>query len=240
MSMKPVYLLAGGRSSVRRAPDPLIQTVFRESGIASPTVAYVGVANGDDEGFLARIAGSFREAGAGRVRHAPISTENADLKETKKILKSADIVFISGGDVERGMLALEEKNMIGFIRQLYEEGKPFFGISAGSIMLAKEWVRWQDPNDDSSAELFRCLGFAPVICDTHSEADDWEELKAALKLQETDGVKGYGIVSGTAIKVFPDGKVESIGGVAHQYIRRSRKVERLPDIAPPAAYLFDR
>ncbi len=235
MNIKPVYLLAGGRSGNRRAPDPLIQTIFRESGVLSPTVAYVGVANGDDKGFFTRIADTFREAGAGRVRHALISVEKTDLNETKNILKSADIVFISGGDVERGMLVLEGKNMTGFLNQLHSEGKLFFGLSAGSIMLAKEWVRWRDPNDDSTAELFTCLGFAPIICDTHSEQDDWDELKVALKLEE-DNVRGYGLVSGTAIKVFPDGKIEPLGGAIHQYVRRGQKVERSPDIVPYERY----
>ena len=122
---------------------------------------------------------------------------------------------------------------MSFLQELYEQGKPFFGISAGSIMLAKSWVRWSNPDDDSTAELFPCLGLAPVICDTHGEQDGWEELKAGLKLAE-DGQKGYGIVSGTAIKVYSDGRVEALGGVAHQFVRSEGKIVRLPDIQPTA------
>jgi cyanophycinase len=228
---KPVYLLAGGRAGSRRAPDPLIQAVFRESSILSPTVACVGTANGDSEEFFSRTASSFREAGASRVTHALITPEKADINKARDILKSADIIFVSGGDVERGMVVLEEKNMTGFLKELYSGGKPFFGLSAGSIMLAREWVRWRDPDDDSTAELFPCLGIAPVICDTHSEQDDWEELKMALKLEENN-VRGYGIVSGTAIKVFSDGSVESLGGAVHQYLRHGRQIERISDILP--------
>ena len=72
---------------------------------------------------------------------------------------------------------------------------------------------------------------APVICDTHAEEDDWQELKALLALEE-DNVKGYGIPSGAAIKVSPDGKIEALGGAIHQYIRRGERVERIPDILP--------
>ena len=224
---KPVYLLAG-RS--RKTPDPLLQLVFRESGTPSSTIAYVGTANGDDAGFFDRMAGAFREAGAGRISHALITPEKADLKKAKDILESADIVFISGGDVEMGMRALKEKGMVRFLSRLYEQGKPFFGLSAGSIMLAREWVRWQDP-DDATAELFPCLGIAPVICDTHDEEDGWQELKMALKLEQ-DNVRGYGIVSGTAIKVCPDGCVEALGGAIHQFMRQGGRVRRLSDILP--------
>ena len=107
----------------------------------------------------------------------------------------------------------------------------FFGISAGSIMLAKEWVRWRNPDDDDTSEIFPCLGIAPVLCDTHGEADGWEELQALLKL-EKDNTRGYGIVSGTVIKVFPDGSVEALGGEIHQYAKRNGVVERIEDILP--------
>ena len=228
---KPVYLLAGGRPRSRQVPDPLIQAVFRESGRLSPIIAYVGTANDDDNGFFNRIAKVFGETGACRVNHALISSKKANLKKAQDILKSADIIFISGGDVDRGIRILRERNMIDFLSELHEQGTPFFGTSAGSIMLAKKWVRWRDPGDNSTAELFPCLGFAPIICDTHDEQYGWQELKTTLKL-EGGKVKGYGIVTGAAIKVLSDGRIEALAGIIHQYIRRGERVYRAADILP--------
>ena len=228
---KPVYLLAGGRPRDPRATGLLLQTVFNESAKAPPIIAYVGTANGDNEDFFNRMTAMYMGAGAHRVDHALITPDSADLKKARQVLESADIIFISGGDVDRGMRVLREKNMIDFLYTLYQEGKPFFGSSAGAIMLAKEWVRWRDPEDNKSAELFPCLGFAAVICDCHDEEGGWEELKAALKLEE-ENVTGYGLVTGMAIKVFPDGRTEAVGGAIHQYVRRGKRVFRAPDILP--------
>ncbi|MFC1920122.1 Type 1 glutamine amidotransferase-like domain-containing protein [Chloroflexota bacterium] len=228
---KPVYLFASGRPRDSRTPDPLIQAVLRESGKKSPSIAYSGTASGDDENFFKRISEPFREAGASRVFHAVITSENADINKAKDILVNADIIFISGGDVDRGIRVLREKNMIEFLNGLYKEGKLFFGASAGAIMLAKEWVRWPDPDDSSSAELFPCLDFAPVICDCHDEESGWEELKAALMLEQNNTV-GYGLASGTAIKVFPDGTPEALGSAVHRYIRHNDSVERISDLLP--------
>jgi len=228
---KPVYLLSSGRQRSLQTPDPLIQAVFKECGKVSPAIAYTGTANDDDKGFFSRMAKAFREAGAYRISHALISPEKADLKKAQDILQSADIVFVSGGDVDRGMRVLGQKNMIGFLTDLYQRGILFFGASAGAIMLAKEWVRWSDPDDNSSAELFPCLGFAPVICDCHDEEGGWEELKAALKLEE-DNVKGYGLATGTAVRVLPGGRIEALGGTIHQYTRHGERVDRAPDILP--------
>ena len=229
--MKPVYLMAGGRGRNRQSPDPLIEIALRESGKERPSVAYIGTASGDDTSFFEMLVRMFDACGAGKVTHAPIVPKDADLKKARAIIEAADTVYVSGGDVERGMRALIEKDMVNFLAELYRQGKPFFGISAGSIMLANEWVRWRDPEDDATAELFPCLGIAPVICDTHDEAAGWEELQAALALKE-DGAKGYGLVSSSAIKVFPDGRVEALGGAIHQFVRISGKVKRAPDILP--------
>jgi dipeptidase E len=229
--IKPVYLLAGGRSAKRRANDLLLREVFRESGIKSPSIGYVGTASGDDESFFNLLAGMFRESGAGAVRHALLAPDNADISRARYILTHSDIIYISGGDVETGIQILKEKQMVNFLAELYQEGKPFFGLSAGSIMLAKEWVRWRNPDDDTTAEIFPCLRLAPVLCDTHDEGGAWEELKALLML-EKEGAIGYGIAAGAALKVFPDGRVEALGGAVHQYVSRGGKVERLSDVMP--------
>jgi peptidase E len=231
VASKPVFLLAGGRGQRRASPDPLLQTVFQECGIAFPKVAYVGAASDDSSQFFGFITSAFKEAGAGEIKHALTVAKKADLKKARDILEAADIIFISGGDVEAGMDVLREKDLIDFLTGLSNRGKPFFGLSAGSIMLAREWVRWRDPDDDSTAEIFPCLGIAPVICDTHAEGDDWEELKALLAL-EKDGTKGYGLPSGYGIKVFPDGRVEALGSVIPQFIRRGDKVKKAADIMP--------
>ena len=226
---KAVYLLAGGRGTANT--DPTIRAILRDTGKTSPMIAYVGVASGDNRDFFERMEAIIKRAGDCRIVHALTYAKNADINKAKDILRSADAVFVGGGDVELAMQILVEKNIASIFRGLYERGKLFFGVSAGSIMLAKEWVRWRDPNDDSTAELFPCLGLAPILCDTHSEADNWEELKTALRLKQ-DGTIGYGITSGACLKVSPDGKVEALGGAIYQYVSHEEAVQRQTDILP--------
>jgi peptidase E len=230
-NLKPVYLLAGGRPHNPASFNPLYQAVFQESGKAAPSIAYVGAASDDSKAFYLMMAAALKGAGAGKVRLAALASKKVDVQKAKDIMESSDIVYISGGDVEHGMQILANKNLTDFIVGLYKQGKPFFGISAGSIILAKEWIRWPNPDDDNTAEIFPCLGIAPVLCDTHGEADGWEELQALLKL-EKDGAIGCGIVSGTALKVFPDGKIEALSGAIHQYQKHSGKVVRIEDMLP--------
>lgn len=228
---KSVYLLSGGRRG-RRSTDPALRAVIEETGYPSPKVAYIGVANGDNPEFFTFMTASLKEAGAGPVEHAKILSTGADLARAKLILREADAVFIGGGDVDAGMKALRERDMIPVLSRHHQRGTVFFGASAGAIMLAWEWVRWPDPENLRKTELFPCLGYAPVICDTHDEEGGWEELKAALAL-EPDNTIGYGIATGSSLKVSPEGELEAIGGEVHRFIRRLDRIQQLPALVPP-------
>ena len=181
---------------------------LKKAGKPIPTIAYVGAASADNKAFFLMMAALAKGAGAGKIKHVILSSTKADIKKAKDILESSDIVYISGGDVEQGMQILQEKNITDFLVGLYKQGKPFFGISAGSIMLAKEWIRWRDPEDDTTAEIFPCLGIAPVICDTHGEQDGWEELQALLKLWKKIRLSDTALFPAPRLKSFPTEKLK--------------------------------
>lgn len=225
---RPVYLLAGGRGSGSR---DIFKAVFREIAKPDPLIAYVGAANNDDLRFFRFVGDEIKKAGTCTLGHALTASPKADPDKTRDILRKADAVFMSGGDVEAGMEILKAKGMLTMFRELYKQGRVFFGASAGSIMMAKEWIRWNDPDDDSTAEIFPCLGIVSVLCDTHAEEDDWEELKAALQIR-VDKAAGYGIPSGACLKVNPDGRLDALGGKIARYIRKGHEVIRMDDLWP--------
>lgn len=228
MNRKPVYLLAGGRGGGNM--DAIIRRIFKDIGKPSPEIAYIGVANGESKMFFGWMVAMLKKVHKCSLNFVKIKGR-ADLQKVNDILMSADAIFVGGGDVEAGMQILEKKGVTTIFRDLFEQGKLCFGVSAGSIMLAREWVKWEDSNDDSTAALFPCLNVAPVLCDTHSEGDNWEELQAALMLGE-DGSSGYGITSNACLVVQPDGKVEALGGIVDVYSRKGSTVSKLDDLVP--------
>ena len=163
--------------------------------------------------------------------YAKSSAAKAMSEKAKAILKASDIVFVNGGDVEEGMRVLDEREMSGFLRRLYRSGKPFLGVSAGSIMLARKWVCWRDPDNDESAETFSCLGLAPILCDTHGEGERWDELKALLTLSPM-GAIGHGIPSGTAIVVEPDRTLSVLGGEVDRFRKRTIGIVQIKGLVP--------
>jgi peptidase E len=232
-TQKPVYLIAGGRSEGTRSFSHVTQAMLKDIGKVKPVFAYIGVATGDNWGFYKMISSMLKRACSCQINRVLIASKKADLDEARAAMQTADAIFMSGGDMEVGMQILAQKNMVEFFLDLSRQDKLFFGVSAGSIMLANEWVRWSDPDDESSAELFPCLGIAPLICDTHAEGDGWEELKAALLLKP-DGAVGYGIPSGACLKVHPDGRLEALGGAIARYGLHKGKVKQQADLIPVA------
>lgn len=227
---KPVLLIAGGRGAERpKGPDPLIQTALRLSDSPTPSVAYVGAASGDNAVFKTFISRWLVKAGAGKVTLAPLCGKRGDPDKARKVIEASDVVFMSGGDVDAGMRVIQEAGIAPLLTELYRGGKPFFGVSAGSIMLAAQWIRWRDPQDDSTAEIFPCLGIASVVCDTHGEGDGWEELRALQALMKP-GSTSYGIVSGSALLVRPDGGVEALGREIHRFTRKGKKVVQMDNL----------
>jgi len=225
-----MFLIAGDPGRRGRGRDPLLAGIVGRIGRTLPRIAYVGAASGDNRLFFVWIASLLRKAGAGTVGLVPLASRRADPARALPLLEQADIIFVSGGDVELGMDILERTGASGLLRELHRAGKPFIGLSAGSIMLAASWVRWADPADDATAEVFPCLGLAPVLCDTHAEKEEWEELRLLLRLAGAE--IGYGIPAGAALCVGPDGSTSALGKPVQRFVLKAGAVQKAGDLEP--------
>lgn len=225
----PILLISAGPAMRSRdGSDPIFRTAVRRMGISRPTIAYVGAASGENEEFRLRYTRIFQQAGAGEVTLAPLCGRRGNAEKAKAVIEASDLVYISGGDVDEGMRVLRQRGMIDFLRRTHALGKFFFGSSAGSIMLCPRWVRWPE-SGKGEAELFPCLDIAPVLCDTHGENEGWEELRALLALSPAGSI-GYGLVSGTALLVEPDGRLLALGDEVDRFQRTEAGVERMPPL----------
>ncbi len=204
--MKNVIHLIGGGPGAMMTTRRHVKEAVKTLGKKKPVLAYVGAASNDNIGFQKMLAGLFLGTGA-RLEPVRLARKNASVATARRLLDACDAIFMSGGDVEHGMRILDERGVSDDLRKLAAAGKPFIGISAGSIMTGQGWVRFPD-DDDSKAELFPCLGIAPVHMDAHSEDDDWSELRVLVKLlakRDADAI-GYGVPSKGCLEIELDGK----------------------------------
>jgi peptidase E len=231
MTTQTLHLVGGGPGTMlalRRHFKAAVAELTRPR----PLVAYVGVASGDDRGFYTMIRGALALAPA-RMQLAKIASPRATASEARALLEDSDMVFVSGGDVEHGMNILRDRDLASALVAMAASGKPIFGISAGSIMMAREWVRFPDENDDASAEIFPCLGIAPLHVDAHSEEDGWSELRVLVRLLHERGDRdpvGYGLTrkGGLRVEIDSSGRVEAeaFGTPIPRLVVRGGKVVR--------------
>ena len=203
----PAIMIAGGRPR-----DPAIMAAMISHsfiGIDKPLVAYIGAANNDNLIFFQAMKAILLNAGAKKVNFVHLKKKNPDLEAAKRMLTEADLIFLSGGEVENGMNLLNKCGLTEFLRGLYKNGKGFIGVSAGVIMMGSHWVHWDVEGDDTTSRLFECLGFSPLLFDVHGEDEDWVELKTALKLLG-NGSKGYGLPSGSMVSVDSSGELVNL------------------------------
>jgi len=199
-----VHLVGGGPGTVL-ALRRHYKAAVAELGKERPLVGYVGTASDDKRGFFTMIRGGL--SAPARMVLVRIASPRASMVDARKVLEECDMVFVSGGDVERGIDVLNDRGMAEPLRAVAARGKPMFGISAGSIMLGREWVRF--PGEDARAEIFPCLGIAPVHVDAHSEYEAWSELRWLVRLlhERGDGNPvGYGLTRKGGLRIELDGE----------------------------------
>jgi peptidase E len=241
-----VYLTGGGPGSftpLRRHLKSAVAEIAVAAGPAkgrAPLVAYVGAASADHAGFFRMIRAAVEGATKARMRLAKLASRKAKASEARGLLDDCDLVFVSGGDVEHGMRVLHDRDMVEPLRSLAGAGKPMFGISAGSLMLAQDWVRFPD-EDSAKAELFPCLGIAPIHVDAHAEEDEWEELRVLVHLLGRRGRPqpvGHGLTRGGGLRLEVAGdklRARAIGTPIPRIVLRRGKVVDARPLVPASA-----
>ena len=229
-----VHLIGGGPTAAAFAATRRhIKHAVKTLPTKKPLVAYVGAASNDSVTFRKMLGAMFIGTGA-RVEPVNLARKNAKVSTARQLLHDCDLVFMSGGDVEHGMKILDDRGVSDDLRSLAGAGKPFIGISAGSIMTCHSWVRFPD-DDDARAEPFACLGIVPLHMDAHSEADDWSELRVLIALLNAQGEKtvGYGVPSKGCLRVEldGDGKSHKMAALGAPVVRISSPRDKAP-LAP--------
>jgi peptidase E len=229
--MLTLHLVGGGPGAMLSLRKHF-HAALAGTGKPRPLVAYVGTASSDNHGFFTMMRGALALTDA-RLKLARLASPRAPASEAKALLHECDLVFVSGGDVELGVKLLQDRDAVATLVDLAAAGKPMFGISAGSLMLAREWVRFPD-DDEARAEIFPCLGIAPVHVDAHSEDDGWSELRVLVRLLAARGDAspvGYGLTRKGCLRVTVDGaiRLEPMGTpIPRIVVRRGQVVEGKP------------
>ena len=164
--------------------------------------AYIGASNGDLPEFYDLFVAAMENIGIRNCR----MIRSTFSKEDQDFLETADIVLLSGGDVERGWNIFEATGLKKAISRKYEEGTILIGISAGAMQLGLCGYRDEEVQEE---QVFDTFQFIPYIIGVHEEKSDWETLSKII-LTKKGYVNGIGIPTGGGMIYHADKTVEPI------------------------------
>jgi cyanophycinase len=216
--LKPIYLFADSSLLFWREKDMLflnsVRSVIEKD---SPKAAYIGASNGDNPDYYQIFEAAMDSIGVTdrKMILSSYTTEDASF------LDQADIILLSGGDVEVGWGVFTRTGLKETILKRYYEGSVLIGISAGAIQLGLLGLA------ESSNDFVETFKLIPFVIGVHEEATEWESLKESIR-RLNSAAPAIGIPSGGGIVAYADGSIEPIRHPGLEFsLREGRIIESL-------------
>ncbi len=132
MVIKPLYLLADSQLLfVKNGGDSLAERIRADLDSANPKAAYIGASNGDQPEFYSLFQAAMESMGISNCRLVPSQPSREDIS----FLENAELIVLSGGDVERGWQVFEQNGLKELVPRKRFDGAVLMGVSAGAVQL---------------------------------------------------------------------------------------------------------
>jgi len=194
--LQPIFLLADSQLLFwRDGGQLLLERVVTRDQLKA---AYIGASNGDDPNFYEIFVSAMEGVGVVDRRMIPSAVSEADME----FLNNADVILLSGGDVEVGWRVFLNNGLSEHIIRRYYEGASLIGVSAGAVQLGLCGLA----ADGSLIETFKLVSF---IIGAHEESDNWKTTRELLRLSGP-GKTALGLPAGGGAIYHPDHTVEAL------------------------------
>ena len=201
MVIKPLYLLADSQLLFWKSDsDSLAERLHADLDASNPKAAYVGASNGDQPEFYSLFQAAMESMGISNCRLVPSQPSREDIS----FLENAELIVLSGGDVERGWQVFEQNGLKELVPRKRFDGAVLMGVSAGAVQLGLGCL--SNAAQPKSLDMFR---FAPFYVGAHDEENDWWDLRALVNLSQAD-TRAIGIPAGGGAVYQSDGTLEPI------------------------------
>jgi cyanophycinase len=215
MVIKPLYLLADSQLFFWKSDsDSLTERIRADLDSANPKAAYIGASNGDQPEFYSLFQAAMESMEISNCRLVPSQPSREDIL----FIEDADLILLSGGDVERGWRIFEQNGLKELVPRKRFDGAILMGVSAGAIQLGLGCL--STSAQPKQIDMFR---FAPFYVGAHDEENDWWDLRALVNLSQAD-TRAIGIPAGGGAVYQSDGTLEPIRKHLTELNRENAKI----------------
>jgi len=199
--IKPLYLLADSQLLfVKSGDDSLAERIRTDLDNSKPSAAYIGASNGDQPEFYSLFVAAMESMEICDYRLVPSQPSREDIS----FLENADLIVLSGGEVERGWQVFERNGLKELLPRKRFDGAVLMGVSAGAVQLGLGCL--SNSSQPKQIDMFR---FAPFYVGAHDEGNDWFDLRVLVNLAQSDA-RGVGLPAGGGAVYYADGTLEPL------------------------------
>lgn len=215
MVIKPLYLLADSQLFFWKSEsDSLAERVPADLDSTNPKAAYIGASNGDQPEFYSLFQAAMEGMGISNCRAVPSQPSKEDIS----FIESADLILLSGGDVERGWQVFQQNGLKELLPKKRFDGAILMGVSAGAMQLGLGCL--SNAAQPKQIDMFR---FAPFYVGAHDEENDWWDLRALVNLSQAD-TRAIGLPAGGGAVYYSDGTLEPLRKPLTEIVKEDSKV----------------
>jgi cyanophycinase len=215
MVIKPLYLLADSQLLfVKNGGDSLAERIRADLDSGKPSAAYVGASNGDQPEFYNLFVAAMESMEISDCRQVPSQPSREDIA----FMESADLIVLSGGDVERGWQVFEQNGLKELLPRKRFDGAVLMGVSAGAVQLGLGCL-----SNSAQPKQIDMLRFAPFYVGAHDEGNDWFDLRALVNLAQSDA-RAIGLPAGGGAVYYPDGTLEPLRKPLIEIVKEDSKI----------------
>jgi len=209
-SLKPIYLLADSQLLFWKQDDSVfLQSMRSEIVKENPKAAYIGASNDDQPDYYELFKAGMEGIGIRDCQMIRASFPAAGAA----FMEEADLILLSGGDVETGWNAFQQNGFAEALVRRYYNGALLIGVSAGAVQLGWGAAR---VGNDSSVGLLETFRLVPYIIGAHEEKNGWKEL-IKLVVEMKGALRGLGIPSGAGAIYRPGDSIEPVRHSLFEY-----------------------
>lgn len=215
MVIKPLYLLADSQLLfVKIGGDSLAERIRADLDSGKPKAAYIGASNGDQPEFYNLFVAAMESMAISDFRLVP----SQPLREDISFLENADLIVLSGGNVEQGWQVFEQNGLKELLPRKRFDGAILMGVSAGAVQLGLGCL--SNAAQPKQIDMFR---FAPFYVGAHDEENDWFDLRALVNLAQSD-TRAIGLEAGGGAVYYSDGTLEPLRKPLIEIVKEDSKI----------------
>jgi dipeptidase E len=161
-----IYLIGGGE--IRKGETKLIDEDIMSQFPKGSNFVFIGFAAMDSPGYADTISSVY-----GIKCNVIVPTVAKGREFAIESIKSADVIYLGGGDTQELMRVFVEWDLIEYVQIAAEQGKCIVGMSAGALILSE----WYIHEDENVFELRKGLGMIPMGIMVHANETTYNKAK---------------------------------------------------------------